>query len=146
MTAIQAFKSWPYCRCKPSKQLSIPFSHQTAEIYILYKPDQTKFLITYKQASKTLVATLPVFCLRYLLFWNLWTDEPQHKSWSKFRRNLSYGPEILYQGPHSHSLLRGCLRDFLGLKFWPKGIFWAYERCWVFFGYCTFRQLKWTIT
>ena len=44
-----------------------------------------------------------------------------------------------YQGPHSHILMTGggggggVRVIFLGLKFWPKVIFWVYERCWDFF-------------
>ena len=35
------------------------------------------------------------------------------------------------QGLHSHILMMGGRgpSDFLGLKFWPKVIFWVYERC-----------------
>ena len=38
--------------------------------------------------------------------------------------NTSYG--IHAQGPHSHILMtEGGLSEFLGLKFWPKVIFWG---------------------
>ena len=44
------------------------------------------------------------------------------------------------QGPHSHILMTGGGEGggirviFLALKFWPKKIFWVYERGWGFFG------------
>ena len=35
---------------------------------------------------------------------------------------------------------------FLGMKYWPKGIFWGLWKMRGFFRYCTFHQLKSTIT
>ena len=57
------------------------------------------------------------------------------------------------EGPHSCILQRGVGggggRDFLGLKFRSMkngGIFLGHEKKQGFFGYCTFHQLKSTIT
>ena len=44
------------------------------------------------------------------------------------------------RGPHSHILLMGMGKGggsegvFWGLKLWPKGFFWVYERCGDFLG------------
>ena len=50
-------------------------------------------------------------------------------------------------------MTQGGPRDFFGLKFWPKGIFWICGRrgdfarkTQIVLGYCTFHHLKSTIT